>query len=151
MKKSRKVNKKIIKRSRKIRYNDDTIDTPVDTPVDTIDDVKTTVSIIFSTLNTLKLYHWQTTKFADHKSSDDLISKLNDKFDHLLEVYQGIYGKLNLDSIFIVVRQVDIRKFIQDKIDFFNGLKTYRDSDLLNIRDDIVADLHQFLYLLTFN
>jgi hypothetical protein len=40
------------------------------------------------------------------------------------------------------------REFLIDMNIYFD---TKRDSDLLNIRDEILGDLNQFLYLLTLN
>ena len=35
------------------------------------------VSMFLQMLNTVKLYHWKTTSYAQHKATDELYSKLN--------------------------------------------------------------------------
>ena len=41
----------------------------------------------------VKIYHWTTTSFARHKSSDALVASLSDKMDKFLEIIQGIHRK----------------------------------------------------------
>ena len=50
-------------------------------------------------LNTVKLYHWKTMKYAEHKATDDLYGELNDKIDEFVEVLMGKDGRrINLSS-----------------------------------------------------
>ena len=42
----------------------------------------------------------------------------------------------------------DYREFLIDMNNYFDK---NRDSDLLNIRDEILGDINQFLYLMTFH
>jgi hypothetical protein len=44
-----------------------------------------------------------------------------------------------------------IYEFREFLINLTNVLDVKRDSDLLNIRDEILGDINQFLYLLTFH
>jgi hypothetical protein len=50
---------------------------------------------------------------------------------------------------------VDFKSRIYEFRDFLIQMSSYlssrRDSDLLNVRDEILADVNQFLYLLTFD
>ena len=43
-------------------------------------------------LNTIKLYHWKTTSYSQHKSTDELYSSLNNIFDKFVEVTLGKKG-----------------------------------------------------------
>jgi hypothetical protein len=45
-------------------------------------------------------------------------------------------------------KMYEFREFL---INLANVLDVKRDSDLLNIRDEILADVNQFLYLMTFH
>jgi len=44
-----------------------------------------------------------------------------------------------------------IFEYRQFLIEMSNIFSSKRDSDLLNVRDEILGDLNQFLYLLTFD
>lgn len=47
------------------------------------------VKVFLEVLNMVKLYHWKTHSFAQHKATDDLYSKLNDHMDRFVEVLLG--------------------------------------------------------------
>jgi DNA-binding ferritin-like protein len=116
-----------------------------------------------SLLNTVKIYHWKTHSYATHKATDELYGKLNDDIDKFVEVLLGKIGnRIDLTK----VKSIPIRDFasleqMKQEIDNFKsylvGLDSNKvmnimsNSDLYNIRDEILADLNQFLYLLTFN
>ena len=116
-----------------------------------------------SILNIVKIYHWKTHSYATHKATDELYSKLNDDIDKFVEVLLGKIGnRVDLTK----VRAIPIRDFTfleQMKREVANfksylvGLDSNKvmnimsNSDLYNIRDDILGDLNQFLYLLTVN
>lgn len=102
----------------------------------------------------IKMYHFQTKSFSAHKASDSYFEKLNENFDKFMEVAQGIYGKLTTPHI-----NIDFDVWTDDTITFNIQLfvKTLMalnggisNSDLLNIRDEMVSDANQLLYLLTF-
>lgn len=110
-------------------------------------------------LNTIKLFHWKTSTYSVHKATDELHEKMEKNIDRFVEV---ILGKCTL-RIHIAERSLilndlnDINtmknKIIEYKnyfINFNTILNSTRDSDLLSIRDDILADINQFLYLLSF-
>lgn len=116
--------------------------------------------------NMIKLFHWKTTSYAAHKASDELFSSFNDNMDKFVEI---LLGKMNgerfnlthLKSIPLIdfpmnasleKMKKEIYSFKHylvhlDKIHFFRVQMT--NSDLMNIRDEILGSLNQFLYLLT--
>ena len=110
-------------------------------------------------LNHVKLYHWKTKQYAEHKATDELYGKLNEDIDKFVEVLLGKDG-----SRIATVKQIrvcdtihttqSLRKKMEKFKDFLmrlnDSLDADKDSDLLNIRDEILADINQFLYLLTF-
>jgi DNA-binding ferritin-like protein len=109
-------------------------------------------------LNHVKLYHWKTKQYAEHKATDELYGKLNEDIDKFVEVLLGKDG-----SRIATVKQIrvcdtihttqSLRKKMEKFKDFLmrlnDSLDAHKDSDLLNIRDEILADINQFLYLLT--
>ena len=55
------------------------------------------VSMFLQMLNTVKLYHWKTTSFAQHKATDELYSQLNESIDSFVEIMLGKSGsRVNL-------------------------------------------------------
>ena len=110
----------------------------------------------------VKLYHWRTTSYATHKATDELYTSLNGNIDKFIEVLLGKAGN-RIDVIgpksFSLI-DIDSQGKLKQKIEGFKsylvGLNNNRvigsmsNSDLLNIRDEILGDLNQFLYLLTF-
>ena len=117
------------------------------------------VKIFIEMLNLIKLYHWKTHSYAEHKATDDLYDKLNSHIDKFIEVLLGkdqtrvkmVERRIDLvdarDTKEVKVRIHEYREFLADMNIYFD---MKRDSDLLSIRDDILADLNQFLYLLSF-
>uniref|UniRef100_A0A6C0AZQ9 Uncharacterized protein n=1 Tax=viral metagenome TaxID=1070528 RepID=A0A6C0AZQ9_9ZZZZ len=113
-------------------------------------------------LNTIKLYHWKTHSYATHKATDKLGSELQDNVDSFVEVLLGKRGdRVNLTKIkHITLKDFDsVGKFKREIIrykeylvglDNCKALKTMSNSDLYNIRDEMLSNLNQFLYLLTF-
>jgi hypothetical protein len=112
----------------------------------------------FTMREQIKLYHWQTKIYSRHKATDGVIDSLDESIDKYVEVYMGKYGrmKVNASSGTIHIRnlsETSIIKFIKNCINFLiNDLvKKLKDTDtdLLNIRDEMLAELNQLLYLFT--
>jgi DNA-binding ferritin-like protein len=111
-------------------------------------------------LNVVKLYHWKTHSFAKHKATDELYTQLNEHIDKFVEVLLGKDESRikNWESRMVIPQSNNVREF-KDRIyqyrEFLIDLNRHvdekRDSDLLNIRDEILGDINQFLYLLTFH
>lgn len=110
--------------------------------------------------NQVKLYHWQTMSFPRHKATDELVTKLDTNIDQFVEVYIGKYGrpKLSGKTSSIHLRNHSdkeavslLREAIAWLTTDLNKYLKKGDTDLFNIRDTIVADLNQTLYLFTFN
>ena len=107
----------------------------------------------------VNLYHWKTHSYAQHKATDDLYASLNANVDKFIEVLLGkdpkrikmMEKKIELiDPVNVTdfkSRIYEYREFLTDMNIHFNET---RDSDLLSIRDDLLADINQFLYLMTF-
>jgi DNA-binding ferritin-like protein len=110
----------------------------------------------------IKLYHWKTYSYATHKATDELYSKINEHMDRFIEILMGKTDKrtdfMNVKSIKLI--DLDSADKLKVKIDNFKkylvnlnnnkAMKQMTNTDLFNIRDTILGDLNQFLYLLTF-
>jgi hypothetical protein len=109
-------------------------------------------------LNMVKIYHWNTKSFAQHKATDELHQRLSEHVDKFVEILLGKKeDRLNhLRSKISLVNAKQTHSF-RDKIyqyrEYLIGMdKCFdkdRDTDLLNIRDELLGDVNQFLYLLT--
>lgn len=120
------------------------------------------VIMFLQMLNTVKLYHWKTSSYAQHKATDELYSNLNGHIDTFVEVMLGkTGGRVNLtgtktipllDYTDVNNFKKEVEKYKQFLINMNKdvGLNITNNSDLLNIRDEILGDLNQFTYLLTF-
>ena len=110
----------------------------------------------------VKLFHWKTHSFATHKATDELYESLNEHIDSFIEVLLGKTGsRINLTqkrsiSLVDLNSQASLKARIDQFKKYLVSLNTNRavvsmtDTDLLNIRDEILGDLNKFLYLLTF-
>lgn len=118
------------------------------------------VKVFLECLNMIKLYHWNTFSYSQHKATDELYSKLNEHIDRFVEVLLGkdqsrihmMEKRIDLINPHNVTdfktRMYEYRNFLTEFDMYFDNKK---DSDLLNIRDEILSDINQFLYLLSFN
>jgi DNA-binding ferritin-like protein len=120
----------------------------------------TVVKFFLEMLNTVKLYHWKTKSFPQHKATDELYEHLNTHIDEFVEVMLG----KDQSRVKIIERRIQLYDFsnvsgFKNKIyeyrdfliDLTHHLDEKRDSDLLNIRDEILGDINKFLYLLSFD
>ena len=108
--------------------------------------------------NQIKLYHWQTKLYSRHKATDDVVNALDASIDKYVEVYMGKYGRMKVNSATGAIHvknlsETSIIPFIKKCIVYLNTelvkkLST-NDTDLFNIRDEMLAELNQLLYLFT--
>jgi len=117
------------------------------------------VHLMLTLRNQVKLYHWQTMAYPRHIATDELVTKLDANIDQFVEVYIGKYGRPKLSGSTSTIRlrnhsDKEATALLQEAIDWMSTDLTRKlkktDTDLLNIRDTIVADLNQTLYLFTF-
>ena len=116
-------------------------------------------TMFLSMLNTVKLYHWKTSSYAQHVATDELYLKLNKHIDKFMEVYLGKEeGRLQrLDKKIKLSHpktledmKTHLYQYRDYLIDMNKVLDSEKDTDLLNVRDEILADINQVLYLFTF-
>lgn len=121
------------------------------------------VLMFLQMLNTVKLYHWKTSSYAQHKATDSLYSDLNDSIDTFVEIMLGKNGGSRLDltgtksiPLMAYTDIIDFKREVEKYKDFLIGMSNDAtlcadsNSDLMNTRDEILGHLNQFTYLLTF-
>jgi DNA-binding ferritin-like protein len=116
------------------------------------------ITTFLQMLNTVKLYHWKTSSYAQHKATDELYTNLNANIDAFVEIMLGkTGGRVNLtgqktlslldyNNVGDFTKETNKYKIFLTNMD--NDL--IGNSDLLSVRDEILSNLNQFTYLLTF-
>lgn len=120
------------------------------------------VTVMFlEILMLVKLFHWKTYSYATHKATDELYESLNGHIDSFIEILMGKSGSridlmnhktMKLEDLQSAQKLKEkVNKFKSYLVGFENkpALKTMSNSDLFNVRDEILGDLNKFLYLLT--
>jgi hypothetical protein len=112
------------------------------------------ISTFLKIQNQLRIYHWQTPSYAQHKAFGEAYENLNELIDNFVEVYLG----KNKSGISIFTFKFELNsydenyiKFIDTCILFLNNLAAElneEDTDLFNIRDEMIAVLNKLKYLL---
>ena len=108
--------------------------------------------------NQIKIYHWQTYGYAEHQSFGSLYSDLSDHVDEFVEVFMGKYGRIVSASNFVLTLsnyktsnpiQVMDTFIVYLSSELPMSLDSQKDTDLLNIRDEILGSVNKTKYLLT--
>jgi hypothetical protein len=108
--------------------------------------------------NQVKLYHWQTMSFSRHKATDDLVTSLDTNIDKFTESYMGRYGRPKMTAATGKIQIYDtndkrapqlMKEAVQWLTKSLPKLLSKDDTDLLNIRDEILGDIQQARYLFT--
>jgi hypothetical protein len=100
--------------------------------------------------------------YATHQATDNLYSKLGDSIDKFVEVLLGKFGnRINLvktkslplkdmSSPEDFKREITKYKTFLMNLEKEPTMKKMANTDLFNIRDEILGEMNQFLYLYTF-
>jgi hypothetical protein len=116
------------------------------------------VKLFFHMNLNIKLYHWQTKSYARHKATCELHGVLSDLSDKFIEVYMGRYQRPEFKEPFtVMVKELSDNKTAKELIEeYITVLKKEvvkyiksTDTDLTNIRDEMLAELNKTLYLFT--
>ena len=116
------------------------------------------IHFFFSMREQVKLYHWQTYMYPRQKAKDNLIKSLDESIDMFVEIYMGKYGRPNITKTTntVVIKNMTDKnagKFVKECITYLQGPLTKSlkgtDTDLANIRDEMLGNLNQLLYLFT--
>ena len=114
----------------------------------------------FTILNQLRIYHWQTKSYAQHKALGKACENLDELFDSFVETYLGKYGS-DIKNIEYTVRSESYKfnnaaelsarlsELFEKFLEVINSMLAEEDTDLKNIRDDILGEFNHLKYLLT--
>jgi DNA-binding ferritin-like protein len=125
---------------------------------------KQIVRYMLQMLITVKLYHWNTLSFSVHKATDDLYGELNTLIDQFVEVLLGKGENVSEKKKHEILNTKTLHlKSFKDNGGFKKEIDSYKrfminlgkqfnqseNSDILNVRDEILATLNKMSYLLT--
>jgi len=112
--------------------------------------------LLLQTQEQARILHWQTTSYAKHMAFGGFYDALTPLIDQLIECYQGKHGRIYLnDNNTLTLKDIsdDFDTLLSDLSDSLsNDLPSKideSDTDLLNIRDEILAEINKLEYLLT--
>jgi len=107
--------------------------------------------------NQFRFLHWQTTFDAKHKAYGKVYDTLGDLIDDFVEGMMGKYGRPKFPEEFSIMFQdidkLSMQNFIDGICEFLlsmtEGLDSKVDTDLLNLRDEMLLSINKLKYLLT--
>lgn len=109
--------------------------------------------LLLQALAQIKVYHWQTLSFAQHEALGELYDALTPLVDKFVECFIGRYGRGQNGT----TASLGVTFEPSSAFDMLNELEAaligmaLPDSDLLNIRDEMTAEIKQAKYRLTLN
>jgi len=108
------------------------------------------VNLFFTIQLLVKVYHWNTTSYARHKATDRFTESFLPLVDKFVEIMIGRYNvKPKIDSINLNEKYLTddgIKKAMNFFYKYLMEMPQYS-SDLMNLRDELVGEISQTLYL----
>jgi hypothetical protein len=115
----------------------------------------TCIKVLMNFQNEIKLHHWGTPSYAEHKALGKLYEGLDPLVDQFAEMYFGTKGKDEIQEIDNLRLNGPSRISINSVLNSFEDFliqelpKETNHSSLLNIRDEMLGMVQQTKYLLT--
>jgi hypothetical protein len=116
------------------------------------------VQVFFKMLMNIKLYHWSTTTYSRHIASGELFDKMLELIDQYVETFMGRYKRPEFKQaeFSVHVKQLNDENVVEVLREYAQFLEhdlpkdlNETDSDLLNIRDEILGEINKTIYLFT--
>ncbi len=116
------------------------------------------VNFLLQTQLQLKILHWQTKGYARHQAFGETYSNLDALIDDFVEIAMGKYGRFSLSDnekkiSLENLSELDLTAFLKsakgELIGMSRDLSQDKDTDLLNLKDEILGLLNKLSYLLT--
>lgn len=106
--------------------------------------------------NQVKYFHWQTKSYAQHQALGGVFDSITDLIDTFVETLMGKYGRPSTKGQKFEMfdfEDVDIEEWTNGVCDllisFSDVLDDSQDTDLLNVRDEMLGEFNKLKYLLT--
>jgi DNA-binding ferritin-like protein len=116
------------------------------------------VTSLLTLHNQVKIFHWQTKSYAQHQALGGVYDELTDLIDEFVEVFMGKYGRIKADGGFTLKLENysdgSPTSMADEYVNYLTNelpksLDVEKDTDLLNIRDEMLGQLNKLKYLLT--
>jgi hypothetical protein len=112
---------------------------------------------LVETQQQLRFLHWQTKSYAKHQAYGGIYSELDGLIDSFVETCMGKHGRPSYSGGYTLegqdIDELSIQEFVDSSVSFLIGLtEKYdgkADTDLLNIRDEMLGEFNKLKYLLT--
>lgn len=117
------------------------------------------VAKMLTVRNNIKLYHFSTSVYSRHAATCAFVDKADELIDTFVETYSARYGKPQVGSVLslelAVFTDAEALLYLENFATFLvtelpKSLNAKTDSDLLNVRDELLSLVHQTLYLFSF-
>ena len=114
------------------------------------------ISFFIQTRSQIQVLHWQTESYARHMAYGRIYDALDDLIDSFIEIYQGKYKRIKVSSQITLfnINDDNSNTFVSNTIEALTNeipamLDPKTDTDLLNIRDEMLSQFNTLKYLLT--
>mgnify|MGYP003342297825 FL=1 len=105
----------------------------------------------------LRFLHWQTKSYAKHQAYGGLYGDLDELIDDFVEACMGKHGRPSYEGGYTIqgqdLSEISVQNFIDGVCVFLIELTQVfdpkEDSDLLNLRDEMLGGFNKLKYLLT--
>jgi hypothetical protein len=110
------------------------------------------VGTLTDMLHTIKLYHWRTHSYSEHKATDNLHEALSEQVDSFVE---KLLGSKHTRATLTHLRMNSYNTLpgLKQRIEYYKQylkrMPASLGTDLLNIRDELLGSLNQFSYMLS--
>lgn len=112
---------------------------------------------LVETQQQLRFLHWQTKSYAKHQAYGGIYSELDGLIDSFVETCMGKHGRPSFSGGYTLegqdIDELSIQEFVDSSVSFLIGLtEKYdekADTDLLNVRDEMLGEFNKLKYLLT--
>lgn len=106
--------------------------------------------------NQVKYFHWQTKSYSQHQALAKVFDSITELIDTFVETLMGKYGRPSTKGQkfeMFDLEDVNIEEWTSGVCDllisFSDVLDDVQDTDLLNLRDEMLQNFNQLKYLLT--
>lgn len=106
--------------------------------------------------NAIKFFHWQTKIYAKHISLGSLFDGIVESVDEFAETAMGKYGRVEVGGLsydFVNISDANVLTaidgMIEKAINLTDVVDARADTDLLNLRDELMGLCNRTKYLLT--
>lgn len=104
----------------------------------------------------MKVFHWQTTSYAQHMAFGAIYDYLDGAIDKFVEMLQGRSDRINFDDAGLKIQKLtdeavngSVEEFGKLLVSLSSYFDTKADSDLLNLRDEMLGEINKLKFLLS--